>query len=77
MDPLYVKGLSFVVTTALIWVAASFLVQGIESGGLGPLPLTYIANSMFSLYLPIFALCVRWQACSHGKARGGVASQSG
>lgn len=56
----HVKGLTFVLTTAVIWVAASFVVQDIDQD-LGALTLTYIANSLFSLYLPIFVACVRWQ----------------
>mmetsp|Transcript_12133 Transcript_12133/g.31079 ORF Transcript_12133/g.31079 Transcript_12133/m.31079 type:complete len:369 (+) Transcript_12133:191-1297(+) len=77
MDALYAKGLSFVVATSLIWVAASFVVQNIEGGGLGALPLTYIANSMFSLYLPIFAACVRWKSCRHRRAGGGGTAGEG
>jgi hypothetical protein len=40
-------------------VLASFLVQDLESGGLNPFLLTYIANSLFIIYLPIQYLCHR------------------
>lgn len=52
-------GLSFIFVVALIWVLASFLVQDLESEGLNPFLLTYIANSLFIVYLPIYYLTVR------------------
>ncbi len=49
-------GLSFVFCVAVIWVAASFLVQDLEKEGINPFVLTYIANSLFIVLLPISAL---------------------
>lgn len=49
-------GFSFILAVAIIWVAASFAVQGIESTGVHPAVLTYIANSLFALYLPIYMI---------------------
>ncbi|KAL0027142.1 hypothetical protein WJX79_010145 [Trebouxia sp. C0005] len=49
-------GLSFVFCVAVIWVAASFLVQDLEREGINPFVLTYIANSLFIVLLPISAL---------------------
>lgn len=46
-------GLFFIFIVALIWVLASFIVQEIEGEGLNPFILTYIANSLFIVLLPI------------------------
>lgn len=56
-----VLGLSFILAVAVIWVAASFAVQGIESTGVHPAVLTFIANSLFALYLPVYWLNVQLQ----------------
>ena len=40
-------------------VLASFLVQDLEAEGLNPFLLTYIANSLFIVYLPIYVLVKR------------------
>lgn len=47
-------GISFVVLVSFIWVIASFLVQNIEETGVHPVVVTYISNSLFALYFPIF-----------------------
>ncbi len=49
-------GISFVVLVSFIWVIASFLVQDIEEIGVHPVVVTYISNSLFALYFPIFWL---------------------
>ena len=49
----YAFGLLLIVSVAFIWVAASFVVQQVESEGLHPFLLTYIANSLFIVYLPL------------------------
>lgn len=49
-------GISFVVLVSFIWVIASFLVQNIEETGVHPVVVTYISNSLFALYFPIFWL---------------------
>eukprot|EP00887_Chlorella_sp_A99_P006449 scaffold3.g6449.t1 len=54
-------GLSFILAVAVIWVLASFIVQDIERTGVSPAVLTFIANSLFSLYLPIYYLNLRVQ----------------
>ena len=57
-------GVSFITTVAVIWVLASFLVQDIEAEGLSPFLLTYIANSLFVVLLPIYFLkqhFARWR----------------
>ena len=38
---------------ALIWVASSFVVQGLQNLGVSPFLLTYISNSMFVVLLPV------------------------
>lgn len=50
--PGHTLGLSFVLCVAVIWVAASFVVQDLVSAGLDPFLLTYIANSLFVVLLP-------------------------
>lgn len=52
-------GLSFVFCVAVIWVAASFLVQDLEKEGINPFLLTYIANSLFVVLLPISVLSTK------------------
>ncbi len=52
-------GLCFVFCVAVIWVAASFLVQDLENDGINPFVLTYIANSLFIVLLPISALSTK------------------
>lgn len=53
----------------VIQVLASFLVQDLESEGLNPFLLTYIANSLFIIYLPIYYLTVRLIARKHNARR--------
>lgn len=50
------QGLFFITSVAAIWVAASFIVQDIEEAGVHPAVLTYTANSLFAIYLPIYYL---------------------
>lgn len=52
-------GLFFTGIVATIWVVASFVVQDIEGLGVHPLVLTYIANSLFAVFLPIHWIGVR------------------
>lgn len=49
----HIHGLLFIFTAAVIWVLASFVVQEVEDEGLSPFILSYIANSLFVVYLPI------------------------
>lgn len=46
-------------------VLASFLVQDLEAEGLNPFLLTYIANSLFIVYLPAYALVKRQAHYGH------------
>ena len=64
-DPHRVLGFIFIFTVAFIWVIASFAVQGLESTGVHPVVLTFIANSLFSLYLPIYYLNLRLKQRTH------------
>ena len=54
-------GITFILLVAIIWVLASFLVQEVEAEGLSPFVLTYIANSLFIIYIPIYCLAQRLQ----------------
>jgi len=49
-------GLLFVVLVACIWVFASFLVQDIEAIGVHPVVITFVSNSLFALYFPVYWL---------------------
>lgn len=48
-----VKGILCTVAAAIIWVLASFVVQRVEDQGLSPFVLSYIANSLFVIFLPL------------------------
>ncbi|KAI7841405.1 hypothetical protein COHA_005022 [Chlorella ohadii] len=60
-EPRKLLGLVFVVAVAIIWVAASFVVQGIEERGAHPVVLTFVANSLFAIYVPVYYLNLRWR----------------
>jgi len=47
-------GLVFIFLVSVIWVVASFLVQDIEATGVHPVVITYISNSLFALYFPVY-----------------------
>ena len=47
------KGIACTVVAAIIWVLASFIVQKVEDEGLSPIILSYIANSLFVVFLPL------------------------
>jgi predicted secreted protein len=49
-------GLVFILLVSTIWVIASFLVQGIESAGIHPVVITFVSNSLFSIYFPVYWL---------------------
>ena len=54
-------GLAFIVAVALIWVGASFFVQGLEAQGAHPAVLTFVANSLFAIYVPVYFANLRWR----------------
>mmetsp|Transcript_2965 Transcript_2965/g.10510 ORF Transcript_2965/g.10510 Transcript_2965/m.10510 type:complete len:363 (-) Transcript_2965:620-1708(-) len=60
-------GMALVLAVATLWVAASFFVQSIEEKGIPPLLLTYVANSLFVLYLPTHALIRGWRGSKKEK----------
>jgi drug/metabolite transporter (DMT)-like permease len=53
IDSNYIKGIICTVIAAIIWVLASFVVQKVEDEGLSPFILSYIANSLFVVFLPL------------------------
>ncbi|GJP38102.1 hypothetical protein CLOM_g22545 [Closterium sp. NIES-68] len=70
----WLQGMALVVAVALIWIAASYIVQAVEEDGLSPFIVTYICNSLFVLYIPVVEL---WW-CLFGKAEpGGLSTNSG
>lgn len=46
-------GLSYIVSVAIIWIAASFVVQSVVDAGVSPFLITYICNSLFVVYIPL------------------------
>ncbi|KAJ7257260.1 hypothetical protein O6H91_22G066500 [Diphasiastrum complanatum] len=46
-------GVFYVVLVAIIWIAASFVVQSVIDSGVSPFLISYIANSLFIVYIPI------------------------
>ena len=49
----WVLGLIYIVAVAVIWIAASFVVQSVLDAGVSPFLITYICNSLFVIYIPI------------------------
>lgn len=52
-DAKKVKGFSCVLLAAFIWVVSSYWVQDLEGKGMTPLLVTSLANSMFTVLLPV------------------------
>ncbi|PSS14081.1 Solute carrier family 35 member like [Actinidia chinensis var. chinensis] len=52
----WVLGLIYIVAVAVIWIAASFVVQSVVDAGVSPFLITYICNSLFVIYIPIVEL---------------------
>ena len=57
-------GLGLVFAVAVIWVAASYVVKAVVSAesGMRPLLFTYICNTLFVVYVPIFELLAYWKS---------------
>jgi solute carrier family 35 protein F5 len=69
-DPRRARGLLLVVLVAVIWVGSSYVVQGIEASGASPWVLTYIANSLFAVALPLAWLHARLRRRAAAAAAG-------
>lgn len=52
----WVLGLIYIVAVATIWIAASYVVQSVVDSGVSPFLITYICNSLFIVYIPIFEI---------------------
>ncbi|GFY99501.1 EamA-like transporter family [Actinidia rufa] len=52
----WVLGLIYIAAVAVIWIAASFVVQSVVDAGVSPFLITYICNSLFVIYIPIVEL---------------------
>ncbi|XP_030532689.1 uncharacterized vacuolar membrane protein YML018C [Rhodamnia argentea] len=52
----WVLGLIYIVAVATIWIAASYVVQSVVDSGVSPFLITYICNSLFVIYIPIFEI---------------------
>lgn len=46
-------GLIYIIAVAIIWIAASFVVQSVVDAGVSPFLVTYICNSLFVVLIPI------------------------
>ena len=57
----HATGLALIACVAVIWVFASFAVQTVEATGVPAFLLTYIANILFVVYLPLYGV-VRWRS---------------
>lgn len=68
-EPKKLLGLGFIVAVAVIWVGASFVVQGIEEHGAHPAVLTFVANSLFAVYVPVYFANLRWRRRRAAHAR--------
>lgn len=53
VDTRQLKGILCILTVAVIWIIASIVVQKVEDEGLSPMILSYIANSLFIVFLPL------------------------
>jgi hypothetical protein len=53
-------GIALIVAVALIWQAASFIVQSIE-GELHPVLLTFLCNVLFLIYFPLSAIVGKYR----------------
>ncbi|KAL3647643.1 hypothetical protein CASFOL_008611 [Castilleja foliolosa] len=49
----WVLGLIYILLVAIIWIAASFVVQSVVDEGVSPFLVTYICNSLFIVYIPL------------------------
>ncbi|EOA30591.1 hypothetical protein CARUB_v10013723mg [Capsella rubella] len=52
----WVLGLIYLLAVATIWIAASFVVQSVVDAGVSPFLITFICNSLFVVYLPLFEI---------------------
>lgn len=52
----WVLGLIYIVAVATIWIAASYVVQSVVDSGVSPFLITYICNSLFIVYIPIYEI---------------------
>ncbi|VVA96780.1 unnamed protein product [Arabis nemorensis] len=52
----WVLGLIYIFSVATIWIAASFVVQSVVDAGVSPFLITFICNSLFVVYLPLFEI---------------------
>ncbi|CAG9462608.1 unnamed protein product [Pedinophyceae sp. YPF-701] len=65
-------GVCFVGLTALVWVLSSYLVKVIVGGGVPPLVLTWIANSVFIVLLPVWWLDKATRQAVNGSSATGA-----
>ncbi|XP_042449595.1 thiamine-repressible mitochondrial transport protein THI74-like [Zingiber officinale] len=49
-------GLIYIVAVAIIWIAASYIVQSVVDSGVSPFLITYICNSLFVVLIPIIEI---------------------
>lgn len=49
-------GSVYIIAVAIIWIAASYIVQSVVDSGVSPFLITYICNSLFVIYIPIIEI---------------------
>ncbi|XP_056170421.1 uncharacterized vacuolar membrane protein YML018C [Syzygium oleosum] len=52
----WILGLIYIVAVATIGVAAKYVVESVVDSGVSPFLITYICNSLFIIYIPIFEI---------------------
>ncbi len=72
-----IRGFSCVCVAAFIWVVSSYWVQDLQSQGMTPLLVTSVANSMFTVLLPVAYFRDCWKKRKSGKAEEGEALMKG
>ncbi|KAJ4893069.1 Uncharacterized protein Rs2_19863 [Raphanus sativus] len=51
-----------------IWIAASFVVQSVVDAGVSPFLITFICNSLFVVYLPLFEIGRYLEDAAYGRS---------
>lgn len=49
----WILGLFYIFAVAVIWIAASFVVQSVVDAGVSPFLITYICSALFVVYIPL------------------------
>ncbi|XP_051142345.1 uncharacterized vacuolar membrane protein YML018C-like [Andrographis paniculata] len=61
----WILGLIYIFAVAVIWIAASFVVQSVVDAGVSPFLVTYICSALFVVYIPLVEIG-RYLEDNHG-----------